>query len=164
MKRTLIHCAVWTIAFVYFGTVTAAEKIDVSKIITKSDAQAVLGVPVNNAQGGNKKAADGSYDSEWSYYAVKGDKALVLDLFSPGGNAPPRLAQTMFSALPVGGGKKTKVDGIGDKAIFYHDRSGLEMMNILKGQVLVTIGIHGMSAKTALEQEKSIAKKLLAKL
>jgi len=110
------------------------------------------------------KAADGSYDSEWSYYAVKGDKALVLDLFSPGGNAPPRLAQTMFSALPVGGGKKTKVDGIGDKAIFYHDRSALEMMNILKGQVLVTIGIHGMSAKTALEQEKSIAKKLLAKL
>jgi hypothetical protein len=40
MKRTLIHCAVWTIAFVYFGTVTAAEKIDVSKVITKSDAQA----------------------------------------------------------------------------------------------------------------------------
>jgi hypothetical protein len=38
------------------------------------------------------------------------------------------------------------------------------MMNILKGQVLVTIGIHGMPAKTALEQEKSIAKKLLAKL
>jgi hypothetical protein len=70
----------------------------------------------------------------------------------------------MFSALPVGGGKVTKVNGIADKAIFYHDRSGLEMMNILKGQVLLTIGIHGVPAKTALEQEKSIAKKILAKL
>ena len=164
MKRKLISVVVGTAAAVSTCSVFAGEKIDVSKVITKSDAQAVLGVPVNNAQGGNKKVADGSYDSEWSYYAVKGNKALVLDLFSPGGNAPPRLAQTMFSALPVGGGKVTKVDGIGDKAIFYHDKSGLEMMNILKGQVLLTIGIHGVPAKTALEQEKSIAKKILAKL
>ena len=164
MKKTLIYCAVWTIAFVYFGTITAAEKIDVSKVITKSDAEAVLGVPVKDAEGRNKKAADGSYDSEWSYYAVKGDKALVLDVLFPGRDAPPHLAQTMFSVLPAGGGKSTKVDGIGDKAIFYHDKSGLEMMNILKGEVLLTIGIHGMPAQAALEQEKSIAKKILTKL
>jgi hypothetical protein len=164
MKIPLIHCAVWTIAFVYCGTITAAEKVDVSKVIRKSDAEAVLGVPVNDAEGRNQKATDGFYDSEWSYYAVKGDKALVLDLLSPGRHAPPHLAQTMFSAFPLGGGKSTKINGIGDKAIFYHDKSGLEMMNILKGEVLLTIGIHGMPAKTALGQEKSIAKKILAKL
>ena len=163
MKKTLIYCAVWTIAFVYFGTITAAEKIDVSKVITKSDAEAVLGVRVKGPEGRNKKAADGSYDSEWSYYAINGDKALVLDALFPGRDAPPHLAQTMFSVLPAGGGKSTKVNGIGDKAIFYHDKSGLEM-NILKGEVFLTIGIHGMPAQAALEQEKSIAKKILAKL
>ncbi len=103
MKRKLISVVVGTAAAVSTCSVFAGEKIDVSKVITKSDAQAVLGVPVNNAQGGNKKVADGSYDSEWSYYAVKGNKALVLDLFSPGRHAPPHLAETMFSAFPVGG-------------------------------------------------------------
>jgi hypothetical protein len=164
MQKTLIHCIVWTIAFAYFRTATATEKVDISKVITKADAQAVLGVPVEEAKGRNKENPDGFYDSEWSYYAVKGDKALVFDLVFGGKDAPPHLATTMFSALPAGGGKSTKVEGLGEKAIFYHDKTGLEMMNILKGDALLTIGIHGMPAEAALEQEKSLAKKILAKM
>ena len=95
---------------------------------------------------------------------MKGDKALVFDLVFGGKDAPPHLAATMFSVLPVGGGKSTKVEGLGEKAIFYHDKTGLEMMNILKGDGLLTIGIHGMPAEAALEQEKSLAKKILAKM
>ena len=49
-EETLIYCAVWTIAFVYFGTITAVEKIDVSKVITKSDAEAGKDTPPHLAQ------------------------------------------------------------------------------------------------------------------
>ena len=51
MQKTLIHCVVWTIAFVCFRTATATEKVDISKVITKADAEAVLGVPVEDAKG-----------------------------------------------------------------------------------------------------------------
>ena len=69
----------------------------------------------------------------------------------------------MFSVLGPERGKPTPVDGFGDKAIFYYDKSGLEMLNILKGNVLITIGMHGVPAKTVLEQEKLLAKKILPK-
>lgn len=139
----------------------AGEKVDVSTIITKADAEKILGVPVKDAQGKNKEAKDGFYDSEWSYYATKGDKALVFDFLV----GPPGLATTMFSVLPPDGGKNfTKIEGLGDKAIFYHDKTGLEMLNILKGNTLITVGIHGLPAPAALEQTKAAAKKILAQL
>ena len=143
---------------------SAGSKVDVSAVITKTDAEKILGVPVKDPKGRNKEGADGFYDSEWSYYAVSGDKALVFDLVSPGRDAPPNLTKTMFSVLPPDGGKSTKVDGFGDQAIFYHDKTGLEMLNVLKGDVLITIGIHGLPADSALEQEKLAATKILARL
>jgi hypothetical protein len=117
-------------------------------------------VPVKDARGQNKESKDGSYDSEWSYYATKGDKSLVFDFLV----GPPGLAATMLSVLPTDGGKFTKLEGFGDKAIFYHDKTGLEMMNILKGNTLLTIGIHGMPGPAALEQEKVVATKILSHL
>ena len=80
------------------------------------------------------------------------------------GERPPHLTETMFSVLGPEKGQPTKVDGLGDKAIFYHDKTGLEMLNILKGNILITIGIHGLPANAALEQEKAAAKKILSKL
>jgi hypothetical protein len=145
-------------------TAFAGDKIDLSSVITKADAEKMLGVPVKDARGRNKEGSDGFYDSEWSYYATKGDKALVLDLMFAGREAPPHLTKTMFSVLPPDGGKSTNVDGLGDKAIFYHDKTGLDMLNILKGDVLITIGIHGLPANAALEQEKSAATRILARL
>src|SRR6266516_4602428 len=118
MKNNLIIAALLCVV-VY--SVAAGDKIDVSAVVTEADAEAILGVPVKDAKGRNKEGSDGFYDSEWSYYAVKGGKALV-----------------------------------------YYDKSGLEMLNILKGNILITIGMHGVPAKTALEQEKLLAKKILA--
>jgi hypothetical protein len=138
----------------------ADEKVDVSAVITKADAEQTLGVPVKDARGQNHESKDGFYDSEWSYYATKGDKALVFDFLV----GPPGLAATMLSALPTDGGTFTTLEGFADKAIFYHDKTGLEMMNILKGNTLITIGIHGMPGPTALEQEKAIATKILSHL
>jgi len=145
--------------------VSAGSKLDLSAVITKADAEKILGVPVKDPKGRNKEGADGFYDSEWSYYAVSGDKALVFDLVIPGRDAPPNLTKTMFSILPADDAKSTRVDGLGDKAIFYHDKTtGLEMLNVLKGDVLITIGIHGLPADAAVEQGKSAATKILARL
>ena len=147
----------------YLSTVAAraGEKVDISAVFTKADAEKILGVPVKDPQGRNKETKDGFYDSEWSFYATKGDKALVFDFLV----GPPGLAATMFSVLPPDGGKNfTKIEGFGDKAIFYHDKTGLEMLNILKGDTLITIGIHGLPASAALEQTKAAAKKILAQL
>jgi hypothetical protein len=164
MKTTLINLAIGLVICFGLHSAAAGDKIDVSAVITKADAEAVLGTPVKDAKGRNKEGADGYYDSGWSYYAVKGDKALVFDVLVPGRDAPPHLAATMFSVLPPGGGKSTPVNALGDKAIFYHDKTGLDMLNILKGNILITIGMHGVPAKTALEQEKSVASKILARL
>ena len=161
MKNNLIIAALLCVV-VY--SVAAGDKIDVSAVVTKADAEAILGVPVKDAKGRNKEGSDGFYDSEWSYYAVKGDKALVFDVLYAGREAPPHLTQAMFSVLGPERGKPTPVDGFGDKAIFYYDKSGLEMLNVLKGNILITIGMHDVPAKTALEQEKLLAKKILAKL
>jgi len=161
MKQIVIAA---TAVFLAMDLSFAGEKLDISKIVTKSDAEAALGVPVKDAKGRNKEGADGFYDSEWSYYAVSGDKALIFDFLIPGKEAPPHLTQTMFSVMGPEKGKPVSVAGFGDKAIFYHEPSGLEMMNILKGETLITIGIHGVSPEKALEQEKSLAKKILAQL
>ena len=164
MKRKLINVVVATAVAASTCSAFAGEKVDVSKVITKAEAEKILGVPVKDAKGRNKEGADGFYDSEWSYHAVNGDKALVLDLLVAGRDAPPNLTKTMFSVLPPNGGKSTNVGGLGEKAIFYHDKSGLAMLNILKGDMFITIGIHGLPASAALEQEKAVATKILAHL
>src|SRR5256886_5065767 len=104
MKNNLIIAALLCVV-VY--SVAAGDKIDVSAVVTKADAEAILGVPVKDPKGRNKEGSDGFYDSEWSYYAVKGDKALVFDVLYAGREAPPHLTQTMFSVLGPERGKPT---------------------------------------------------------
>jgi hypothetical protein len=142
----------------------AGDKIDVPKVVTKSDAEKILGVPVKDARGRNQNGTGGYYDSEWSYHAIKGDKALIFDVLYAGREAPPHLTQTMLSMLPADGSKSTRIDGLGDKAIFCPNETGMAMLHVLKGDILITIGIHGLSANTALDPEKSMATKILASL
>src|SRR5438132_146392 len=96
MKNNLIIAA---LLCVVVHSVAAGDKIDISAVVTKSDAEAILGVPVKDPKGRNKEGSDGFYDSEWSYYAMTGDKALVFDVLYAGRDAPPHLTQTMFSVL-----------------------------------------------------------------
>jgi hypothetical protein len=93
--------------------------------------------------------------------AVKGDKALVFDVLYAG---KPGLAAPMFSVLPADGGKSTRIDGLGDKAIFCPNETGMAMLHFIKGNILVTIGTHGLPANAVLEPEKSMAIKILANL
>jgi hypothetical protein len=98
MKRLLIAALFTAVVGLGASTALADEKVDVSAVITKADAEKILGMPVKDARGQNKEFKDGFYDSEWSYYATKGDKALVFDFLV----GPPGLAATMLSALPTG--------------------------------------------------------------
>ncbi len=161
MKRTLVGFAISIIICVAASWATAGDKIDVPKVITKSDVEKILGVPVKDAKGRNQNGTDGYYDSEWSYYAIKGDKALIFDVLYAG---KPGLAPTMFSVLPADGSKSTRIDGLGDKAIFCPNETGMAMLHVLKGNILVTIGIHGLPANAVLDPEKSMATKILANL
>ena len=88
----------------------------------------------------------------------------MFDVLYAGRKAPPHLAQTMFSVLPADGGKSTPITGLGDKAIFCPNETGMAMLHVLKGDILITIGIHGLPANTALDPEKSLATKILANL
>jgi hypothetical protein len=161
VRRTLVSFAISIIICAAGRPTTAGDKIDVSKVVTKSDAEKILGVPVKDAKGRNQNGTDGYYDSEWSYYAIRGDKALIFDVLYAG---KPGLAATMFSVLPADGGKSTRIDGLGDKAIFCPNETGMAMLHVLKGNTLVTIGVHGLPANAVLDPEKSMAKKLLVNL
>jgi hypothetical protein len=164
MRRTLVDFAVSIIICTGVCSATAGDKIDVPKVITKTDAEKVLGVPVKDAKGRNQNGSDGYYDSEWSYHAIKGDKALIFDVLYAGRKAPPHLTQTMFSVLPADGDKSMPITGLGDKAIFCPNETGMAMLHVLKGDILITIGIHGLPANAALDPEKSLATKILANL
>ena len=142
----------------------AGDKIDVPKVITKSDAEKILGVSVKDAKGRNQNGKGGYYDSEWSYHAIKGDKLLMFDVLYAGQEAPPHLTQTMFSVLPADGSKSTPMDGLGEKAIFCPTETGMAMLHVLKGDILITIGIHGLPVNAARDSEKSMATKILANL
>ena len=65
---------------------------------------------------------------------------------------------------PVKDAKSTRIDGLGDKAIFCPNETGMAMLHVLKGDILVTIGIHGLPANAVLDSEKSMATKILANL
>src|SRR6476646_7970707 len=164
MKRKLINLLIVTALVVCAGCAIAGDKIDVPKVITKSDAEKILGVPVKDAKGHNQNGKGGYYESEWSYRAIEGDKGVYFDVLYAGRDAPPHLTQTMFSMLPADKSKSTPVDGLGDKAIFCPNETGMAMLHVLKGDILITIGFHGQAPKTVLDSEKSLATKILASL
>ena len=164
MRRTMVGFVILITICAGVRSAMAGDKIDVPKVITKSDAEKILGVPVKDAKGRNQNGKGGYYDSEWSYHAIKGDKLLMFDVLYAGQEAPPHLTQTMFSVLPADGSKSTHIDGLGDKAIFCPNETGMAMLHVLKGDVLITIGIHGLPANAALDSEKSMATKILANL
>ena len=164
MRRTMVGFAILNIICADVRSVMAGDKIDVPKVITKSDVEKILGVPVRDAKGHNKNGTGGYYESEWSYRAVAGDKGIYFDVLYAGDDAPPHLTQTMFSTLPADKSKSTPVGGLGDKAIFCPNETGIAMIHVLKGDILITIGFRGHFAGAVLDTGKALATKILANL
>src|SRR5207302_8125800 len=105
MGRTMVGLAILIIICAGVRSAMAGNKIDVQKDVTKSDAEKILREPVKDAKGRNQSGKGGYYDSEWTYHAIEGDKALMFDVLYAGRDAPPHLTQTMFSVLPADGSK-----------------------------------------------------------
>jgi len=164
MRRTIVGFAILIIIYAGVRSVMAGDKIDIPKVITKSDVEKIVGAPVKDPKGHNKNGTAGYYESEWSYRSSEGDKGIYFDVLYPGQDAPPHLTQTMFSMLPADKSKSTPVNGLGDKAIFCPNETGMAMLHVLKGDILITIGFHGQAPNTVLDSEKSLATKILASL
>src|SRR5689334_2185339 len=164
MGRTVVGFAIVIIICSGVRSVMAGDKIDVPKVITKSDIEKILGAPVKDARGHNKNGSGGYYESEWSYRAIEGDKGIYFDVLYAGQHAPPHLTLTMFSMLPADKSKSTPVDGLGDKAIFCPNETGMAMLHVLKGDILITIGFHGHFTGAVLDTGKAMARKILANL
>ena len=164
MRRTIVGFAILIIICAGVRSVMAGDKIDVPKVITKSDVEKIVGGPVREPKGHNKNGTDGYYESEWSYRSIEGNAGIYFDVLYAGQGAPAHLTQTMFSMLPADKSKSTPVDGLGDKAIFCPNETGMAMLHVLKGDVLITIGFHGPAPKAVLDSEKAMATKILANL
>ena len=164
MRRIIVGFAILIIIYAGVRSVMAGDKIDVQQVITKSDVEKIVGAPVKDPKGRNKNGTAGYYESEWSYRSIEGKAGIYFDVLYAGQGAPPHLTQTMFSMLPADKSKSTPVDGLGDKAIFCPNETGMAMLHVLKGDILITIGFHGQAPKTVLDSEKSLATKILASL
>ena len=142
------------------------KKIDISTIVTKTDAEKILGEPVSDARIRNMDGQDGYY-SKCNYSSVNPGKSLILRLYRAAAGAPGPRKQ--FEMLKNGGIALKPVEGLGDKAGVFSGASetgpskGI-MLYVVRGNAFVTVGVGGvLDEVAALDKAKGIARKILAK-
>ena len=145
----------------------AANRIDLSAVITKADAAAALGEPVKDPQTRSEEGADGYY-SRCNYYSENPGRSLVLRVRqTSAGQLEPK---KQLEELTGGNDKFKAVTGLGDKAAIVKEGpdkgpSHALMLYIAGKNAFVTIAISGIDdEKTATEKVKTLAKKILGKL
>jgi hypothetical protein len=151
------------------NTILAADsRPDVSQIINKTEASAILGEVVKEPNPRNGDGTDGYY-SKCNYYSVNRGKSLIIRLQMPGPNAIG--PQQELQLLAAANGAVEKVSGVGDAAQM--STSGGEsgfasrvlMLYVAKGNAFFTIGLGGfVDDAIALEKAKTVAQKLLEHL
>jgi len=150
-------------------TVVATDsRPDVSQIINKAEASAILGEPVRDPSPRRGDGTDGYY-SKCSYYSVNRGKSLIIRLQLPGPNAigPEKELQLLVAA----NGAMEKISGVGDSAQMSTEggesgfASRVLMLYVAKGNAFLTIGLGGfVDDAIALEKAKIVAQKLLEHL
>ena len=146
----------------------AEQRIDVSQVIGKTEAAAILGEPVKDPSPRSGNGGDGYY-SKCNYYTVRRAKSLVIRFQLPGPNAvPPR---TELDLLEAANGAMEKVTGVGDAAqmLINAGDSGFAsrvlMLYVAKGNAFLTVGLSGFADDAiALEKAKTVAQKILDRL
>src|SRR2546430_9513653 len=76
MRRTMVGFAILIIICAGVRSAMAGDKIDVLKVVTKSDAEKILRVPVKDAKGRNQNGSGGYYEAGWRYHAIEGGKGI----------------------------------------------------------------------------------------
>src|SRR5207249_9830670 len=91
----------------------AAEKsIDVSAIVPKTEAEKILGEPVQNPTPLNVNSKDGYY-SKCNYYGTKSGRSLLLRVRQAGEGSVDPL--TELDQIASSGGEKKGSEGVSDK-------------------------------------------------
>jgi hypothetical protein len=154
----------WALAFL---AAAAENKIDLAAVITKADARTVLGEAVKDPQARSEDGADGYY-SKCNYYSENPGRSLVLRvrLTSAGQLAPKEQLAEMSAEKD----KFKPITGLGDKAALVKEGpdkgpSHALILYVAKANAFVMVGISGIDdEKTATENAKTVAKKILGKL
>lgn len=148
--------------------VAADSRPEVSQIINKTEASAVLGEPVKDPSPRSGDGTDGYY-SKCNYYSVSRGKSLIIRLQLPGPNAIG--PQQELRLLAAANGTMEKVSGLGDVAQMSTSggdsgfASRVLMLYVAKGNAFLTIGLGGfVDDAIALEKAKTVAQKLLEHL
>jgi hypothetical protein len=146
----------------------ADSRPDVSQIINKAEASAILGEPVKDPSPRSGDGTDGYY-SKCNYYSVNRGKSLIIRLQLPGPNAIG--PQQELQLLAEASGAMEKISGVGDAAQMSTSggdsgfASRVLMLYVAKGNAFLTIGLGGfVDDAIALEKAKTVAQKLLEHL
>ncbi len=144
----------------------AGAQIDASHIIDKATAESILGEPVKPATPRNVEGNDGYY-SKCNYYTAKPGKILIIRIYQAASGVDPQAALEMVAGST---GAMTTISGLGERArMSSGTESGLPshvvMLYVVKGNVLITVGLAGLDDDTLARQKaKSAAQKILADL
>ena len=165
MKKFFVGATLALLGLPLHSILPADPRIDVSRVIDKTEAATILGEAVKDSTPRNGDGADGYY-SKCNYYSVNRGKSLVIRLHVPSADAigPQKelqlLAATdsgMQSVADLGDAAKMTISG-GDTGF----ASRILMLYVAKGNAFVTIGLGGFADDAvALEKAKAVAQKLL---
>jgi hypothetical protein len=167
MRRTIGATIVLVLGALSFTARAAENRIDLSSIVTKADAQAALGETVKDPQARGEEGADGYY-SRCNYYTENPGRSLVLRVRqASAGQLEPKKE---LEEMTAGNDKFKPVTGLGDKAAIMKD--GPEkgpghalFLYVVKGSAFITVAISGIDdEKSGTEKAKTLAKKILGKL
>jgi len=154
--RTKYYGASLLISLLSISLLAAEKPVDISAVVSKTEAEKILGESVRNPTPLNVDAKDGHY-SKCNYYSTESVRSLLLRVRQASeGSIDP---QTEFNQVTGNGVKFKTIDGLGEKA------ANVIMLYVVKGQSFVTIGVGGMAdEEAALTKAKQVAEKVLAQL
>ena len=167
MRRTIAAGIGLAVAALLFPARAAENRIDLSAVITKADAQSALGEAVKDPQARNDEGADGYY-SRCNYYSENPGRSLTLRIRQAGpGQLDPK---KQLEEMSAGNDKFKALTGLGDKAFLVKEGPAkgpghVLMLYVAKGNAFITVGISGVDdEKSATEKAKALAKKIMGKL
>ena len=167
MRRTIGATIALVLGAFSFSGRAAENRIDLSSIVTKTDAQAALGETVKDAQARSEEGADGYY-SRCNYYSENPGRSLVLRARqAAAGQLEPK---KQLEELTAGNNKFKPIAGLGDKAAMIKEGPDKGpghalLLYVAKGNAFITVAISGIDdEKNGIEKAKTLAKKILGKL
>jgi hypothetical protein len=166
MKRLLPRLGVLLVAAAVTSVIAAGNRIDVSLIIDKAEAEKILGEPVKAPAPRNVEGSDGYY-SKCNYFSEDARKRLVIRVYQAGSGHDPAKE---LEAVAENTGAMRALSGLGDKARISSGAQGglpsqVMILYVVKGNNLITVGIAGVGDEEgAAEKLKGVAQKILTQL